>query len=265
MIDTSIDYGRSEELIGRHLGARREEFFLSSKCGCPLSLPPGASPTPDTHDWGATNVRAGVEQSLRRLRTDRLDLVQVHLAPARCVMEAEGTIGELAALREQGKVRFVGMSGTLPDLPDQIAMGVFDEFQIPYSALQTEHDGLISRAADAGAGVIIRGGAARGTASEDKNFTVQPLSSTGPPAQERWEASRLDELLPNGMTRHEFILRFTLTHPAVTAAIVGTGNLQHLRSNVTIASYGPLPDDLYAEARHRLGLTPLSRTGSVQE
>jgi aryl-alcohol dehydrogenase-like predicted oxidoreductase len=256
LIDTSIDYGRSEELIGRYLGGRRDEFFLASKCGCPLSLPPGGMPTPDTHDFSAANVRAGVEQSLTRLRTDHLDLVQVHLSPSRDELAAAGTIGALDRLRAEGKVRFIGMSGTLPSLPDHIDMGVFDVFQIPYSALQPEHDELVSQAAKAGAGVLIRGGAARGTASEDKDWTVQPLSASGLPAQDRWQAAELDQLLGDGMSRHEFVLRFTLSHPGVSSAIVGTSSLEHLRANVAIASRGPLPEDVNAEARRRLGLAP---------
>ena len=248
LIDTSVDYGRSEELIGRHLSSRRSEFFLASKCGCPLSLPPGESMM-GTHDYSAANVRAGVEQSLRRLQTGHLDLVQVHLSPPRSEMEASGTIEALERLRAEGKVRFIGMSGTLPNLPDHIDMGVFDVFQIPYSALQPEHGELISRAAN---GVLIRGGVARGTASEDKNWTVQPLSSSGPPAQDRWEAAKLDELLDDGVNRHEFILRFTLSHPGVSSAIVGTSKPEHLRSNVEMASRGPLPEHVYAEARRRL-------------
>jgi aryl-alcohol dehydrogenase-like predicted oxidoreductase len=251
LIDTSVDYGRSEELIGRHLSPRRSEFFLASKCGCPVSLPPDAV-TIGQHDYSAANVRANVEQSLRRLQTDHLDLVQVHLSPPRSQMEASGTIEALDSLRAEGKVRFIGMSGTLPNLSGHIDMGVFDVFQIPYSALQPEHDELITRAANAGAGVLIRGGVARGTASEDKNWTVQPLSSSGPPAQDRWEAAKLDELLDDGMNRHEFILRFTLSHPGVSSAIVGTSKLEHLRSNVEAVSRGPLPQDLYAEARRRL-------------
>jgi aryl-alcohol dehydrogenase-like predicted oxidoreductase len=256
LIDTSIDYGRSEKLIGRYLGSRRDEFFLASKCGCPLSLPAGVLPTPDTHDHSAANVHAGVEQSLTHLRTDHLDLVQVHLSPSRSEMEAAGTVEALERLRAEGKVRFIGMSGTRPNLPDHIDMGVFDVFQIPYSALQPEHDELISRAANAGAGVLIRGGTARGTASEDKNWTVQPLSSSGPTAQDRWQAAGLDELLDDGMSRHEFILRFTLGHPGMSSAIVGTSKSEHLRSNVAIASRGPLPEDVYTEARRRLGLGP---------
>jgi aryl-alcohol dehydrogenase-like predicted oxidoreductase len=251
LIDTSIDYGRSEELIGRYLGSRRDDFFLASKCGCSASVPPTeAMMTP--HDYSAANVRAGVEQSLRLLRTDHLDLVQVHLSPSRSEMAAGRTIEALESLRADGKVRFIGMSGTLPHLPEHIAMGVFDVFQIPYSALQPDHDELVSGAANAGAGVLIRGAVARGTASEDKNWTVQPLSSSGPPAHDRWEAAKLDELLDDGMNRHEFILRFTLSHPGVTSAIVGTSKPEHLRSNVAAAARGPLPDDVYAEARRRL-------------
>ena len=81
LIDTSPDYGRSEELMGRYVGNRREEFFLASKCGCPLE-PPADAPPPYPHDYSPGNVRAAVERSLRRLRTDHLDLVQVHVSRA---------------------------------------------------------------------------------------------------------------------------------------------------------------------------------------
>ena len=250
LIDTSVDYGRSEELIGRYVSGRRDEYFLASKCGCPLSPPPDAMP-PYAHDYSAANVRADVEQSLQRLRTDRLDLVQVHMSPTREEMERGGTLEELVRLRDEGKLRFIGMSGILPNLPDHIEMGVFDVFQIPYSALQRDHEELISRAADAGAGVLVRGGAARGTAAADKEWTVQPIGLGEDVARDRWEAADLDPLL-DGMTRHEFILRFTLSHPGLSSTIVGTSNLEHLRTNIETARRGPLPDDLYAEARRRL-------------
>jgi aryl-alcohol dehydrogenase-like predicted oxidoreductase len=252
LIDTSPDYGRSEELIGRYLGHRRDEYFLASKCGCLLGPPPPGARPPFPHDWSAANVRADVEQSLRRLGTDRLDLVQVHMSPSRAQLNADGTVPALMALRDEGKIRFIGMSGILPNLPDHIAMGVFEVFQIPYSAVQREHEVLITAAAETGAGTLIRGGAARGTASEDKNWTVQPLSSSGPPARDRWQAAGLDELLDGGMSRHEFILRFTLSHPALSSTIVGTSSLDHLRGNLAIAAKGPLPADLYQRARDAL-------------
>jgi aryl-alcohol dehydrogenase-like predicted oxidoreductase len=251
LIDTSIDYGRSEELIGRYLSSRRDEYFLASKCGCLPTTPADATP-PYPHDYTAANVRAGVEQSLRRLQTDHLDLVQVHMSPSREQLESDGTVEEMVNLRDEGKVRFLGMSGIQPNLADHIAMGVFDVFQIPYSALQRGHEALIIEAAQGGAGVLIRGGVARGTASQDKEWSVRPLSGGDAPAQATWQAAGLDELLEDGMNRHEFILRFTLSLPGLSSTIVGTGNLDHLRGNVAMASRGPLRADVHAEAVRRL-------------
>jgi aryl-alcohol dehydrogenase-like predicted oxidoreductase len=131
-------------------------------------------------------------------------------------------------------------------------MGVFDVFQIPYSALQRGHEPLISRAAAGGAGVLIRGGVARGTAAEDKAWSVRPLSGGDVPAQATWESAGLDELLEGGMSRHEFILRFTLSLPGLSSTIVGTSRLDHLRGNVAMASRGPLAAEVYAEASRRL-------------
>jgi aryl-alcohol dehydrogenase-like predicted oxidoreductase len=250
LIDTSVDYGRSEELIGQYLSDRRDEYFLASKCGCPLNPPPDAPP-PYAHDYRPENVRADVEQSLRRLRTDRLDLVQVHMSPSRAQLAADGTVATLQALRDEGKVRFIGMSGILPHLPGHIAMGVFDAFQIPYSAVQREHEDLITAAADAGAGTLIRGGVARGGPAEDKDWRQGPIGLAEGQGRGRWETAGLDELL-DGMSRLEFMLRFTLSHPDLSTTIVGTSSVGHLQGNLAIAEKGPLPADVYAEARQRL-------------
>jgi aryl-alcohol dehydrogenase-like predicted oxidoreductase len=253
LIDTSIDYGRSEELIGRYLSHRRDEYFLASKCGCPprqwwLRLRPRRT-LRRPHDYRPANVRSGVELSLRRLRTDRLDLVQVHMSPSRSQLEASHTIETLAALQDEGKVRFIGMSGTVPHLADHIAMGVFDVFQIPYSAVQLDHEDLITAAAAAGAGTLIRGGVARGGPAKG----WQSGSFDQPPGdgRRRWEAAGLGDLL-DGMSPQEFMLRFTLSHPGLSATIVGTAQLSHLHANLATAAKGPLPADLYQEARRRL-------------
>jgi aryl-alcohol dehydrogenase-like predicted oxidoreductase len=250
LIDTSIDYGRSEELIGRYLGHRRDEYFLASKCGCLLQTPSGARP-PFPHDYSPGNVRAGIEQSLRRLGTDRLDLVQVHTSPSRAQMEADDTVETLQSMRDEGKVRFIGMSGILPNLPDHIAMRVFDVFQIPYSAVQREHEELITAAAATGAGTLIRGGAARGAPAEDKDWSRGPLGLAEGEGQRRWESSGVDDLL-DGMTRMEFVLRFTLSHPDLSSTIVGTSQIGHLQANLAVAEKGPLPADLYEPAKRRL-------------
>jgi aryl-alcohol dehydrogenase-like predicted oxidoreductase len=252
LIDTSPDYGRSEELIGTYLGHRREEFFLASKCGCPLDAPDDAPP-PYPHDYSPKNVRAGVERSLRLLRTDRIDLVQVHMSPSVATLEEGHTVDTLKELQAEGKIRFIGMSGILPNLPDHLAMNVFDAFQIPYSAVQRDHEDLIAQAVKQGAGTLIRGGAARGAASEEKNWTVGPLTQAPGVGQRNWETSALDDLLAAaGLSKMEFVLRFTLSHPDLSTTIVGTSSQAHLDGNIAIAEKGPLPDDLYEAAKQRL-------------
>jgi aryl-alcohol dehydrogenase-like predicted oxidoreductase len=251
LIDTSPDYGRSEALIGEFISHRRSEFFLSSKCGCPIN-PPLGERLP--HVFTRENVRAGVEQSLKRMRTDHLDLVQFHISPSRAELEANDSVAELVELRREGKIRFVGMSGVLPNLTDHIAMGVFDAFQIPYSALEREHEASIHDAAAAGSGTIIRGGVARGipvSAPQALERLPERFRQAYAKRRDLWDEAGLDGVL-DGMGRMEFMLRFTLSHPDMTTTIVGTANPKHLADNVAAAKKGPLPSDQYNEAKRRL-------------
>ena len=247
-IDTSIDYGLSEERIGATLSSRRKEFYLASKCGCVVEQRPGER---SDHVFTRENIIAGVEQSLRRLRTDYLDVVQFHASPSQAALQHEGGLEALLQLQQQGKVRFVGVSGTLPNLPEQIRMGVFDVFQIPYSALQPEHEQLISEAAAAGGGTVIRGGVVKGALAPDKQGTPPRGLPVDP--REVWGRAHLDDLVERvGASRSEFILRYTLSHPDMHTTIVGTANLEHLAANLAAARKGPLPSDVYAEAKRRL-------------
>lgn len=252
-IDTSPDYGRSEELIGRCIAHRRSEYFLASKCGCAVGAAPAPAGQRMPHIFTAENVRAGVEQSLQRMKTGYLDVVQFHASPSRAELEEHGALDAAIAVKREGKVRFIGMSGVLPNLLDHIEMGVFDVFQIPYSALQREHEDAIVKASAAGAGIVIRGGAARGAPTDwerRQNYMVP-----GETARERWERAHLDDLL-DGMSRMEFTLRFTLSNPDLDTTIVGTRDPGHLRDNVAAAAKGPLPETLIAEARRRLAEAP---------
>ena len=70
--------------------------------------------------------------------------------------------------------------------------------------------------------------------------------------RDRWDEAKLDELLTDGMTRMEFMLRFTLSNPDLDTTIVGTKSVEHLADNVAAALKGPLPDDLLSEAKRRL-------------
>jgi len=244
-VDTSIDYGVAEERIGRFISRRRSEFFLASKCGCltgdlvdnpPPPRPNGRNP----HVYTAENVTRGVEQSLTRMKTDYLDLVQFHGSPSKAELEEHGGLAALQDLQKQGKVRYIGVSGTVPNLAEQIGMGVFDAFQIPYSALERVHEDLIAEASQAGAGIIIRGGAAKGgPGKEQGDFWAA------------WQRVGIDDLIGE-MSRMEFILRFTYTNPDLDTTIVGTVSPEHLHDNIRALLAGPLPADLYHEAKRRL-------------
>jgi aryl-alcohol dehydrogenase-like predicted oxidoreductase len=241
-LDTSIDYGLSEERIGRYIAHRRSEYYLASKCGCVVGAASAARGHRNQHMYTRDNLLAGVEQSLRRMHTDYLDVVQFHGSPSRQLLEEHGALETVMELQQTGKLRFIGMSSTLPHLKDHIAMGVFDVFQIPYSALQREHEAVISAAAAGGAGIVIRGGAAKGAPSEGKQ--------QGTPWA-RWQQARLDDLLED-MTPMEFILRFTFSHPEMDTNIVGTINPTHLQDNIRALLKGPLPPAVYVEAKRRL-------------
>jgi aryl-alcohol dehydrogenase-like predicted oxidoreductase len=248
LIDTSVDYGVSEERIGKFISNRRNEYFLASKCGCyvtgPAPEPEASGRTP--HVFTPENIVAGVEQSLRRLQTDHLDLVQLHASPSKAVLEENGTIEAMQKLQAEGKVRFLGMSGTIPNLADHIAMGVFDVFQVPYSCVERQHEELIAQASAAGSGILVRGGAAKGAPSDSER-----ARDRNPNQLSTWDKADLDDLLDGG-TPMEFVMRFTGTHPGMSTNIVGTINLDHLTSNVAAVSKGPLPDDVYEEAKRRL-------------
>jgi aryl-alcohol dehydrogenase-like predicted oxidoreductase len=256
-IDVAPDYGEAEAHLGRCLAGRRQDVFLASKCGCPLDVTRFSPnertrfgvPLPRLHDYSRQHIIAAVDQSLQRLKTDYLDVLQLHFGPARQVLERAGTTETLHYLKRAGKIRFVGCSSTLPNLSDHIALGAFDVFQIPYSALQPEHEAAIAEAARAGAGIVVRGGVARG----------EPGAGQGAADVWRlWERAQLDEIL-EGMSTMEFMLRFTITNPDAHTTIVGTLNPEHLRDNVAAASRGPLPDSLYREAKRRLALARAQR------
>jgi aryl-alcohol dehydrogenase-like predicted oxidoreductase len=249
-IDVAVDYGEAEAHIGQCISHRRREFFLASKCGCPLDVSRFAPhertrfgvPLPRLHNYRRQTIVDACHQSLRRMQTDYMDVLQCHFSPARAVLEQEGAIETLLNLKQAGKIRFIGCSSILPHLLDHIGMGVFDVLQIPYSALQPEHEAAIAQAARAGAGVVIRGGVARG----------EPGAGQGSiDVWQRWEQANMGELL-EGMSATEFMLRFTLSNPDVHTTIVGTLNPAHLQENVAAVRKGPLPVAVYSEARRRL-------------
>ena len=238
-IDTANDYGRSEEFIGQFLGHRRDEYVLATKRGC--TVVHKDEDTDDTpHVWTRENLFRGLHESLERMKTDYVDLMQLH-NPSVEQCDDGDLVAALQEMKTQGKVRHIGISSTQPHLQTYIERGVFEAFQIPYSALEREHEALIQTAADAG--VIVRGGVARG----------EPGAGLGSSDRwEVWEQANLDDLLDEGETRTQFLLRFTNSHPGLSTNIVGTKSVEHLRDNVRAAARGPLAPEVYAGAKRRL-------------
>jgi aryl-alcohol dehydrogenase-like predicted oxidoreductase len=179
---------------------------------------------------------------LTKLRTDHVDLLQLHNPDVRDA-EQHRVVDTLREIKETGKARHIGISATSPHLATYIDWGVFEAFQIPYSAMERRHENLITAAHEAGAGTIVRGGVARGEPGRG-------LGSEN--AWALWERANLDDLLGEGESRTAWQLRFTLSHPGVDTIIAGTLNPQHLAENVAAAVAGPLPEDVYVEAKHRL-------------
>jgi aryl-alcohol dehydrogenase-like predicted oxidoreductase len=248
-IDTANDYGRSEELIGKFIAHRRSEYFIATKCGC--SVVRRDDTTDDTpHVWTRENLFRGLHESLQRLKTETIDIMQLHNPPVDDC-EKGGLVDALADMRKQGKIRFVSISTTIPHLPTYLKWGVFDTFQIPYSALERDHEDWITKAAEGGIGIIIRGGVARG----------EPGVGLG--RADRWvkfEEAKMDELLAPGEKRTTFLLRYTLTHPHADTIIAGTLLPEHLHENIAAVQLGLLSAEVYAEAKTRLdqvGLKPV--------
>ena len=234
-IDTAPDYDRSEERIGKYISHRRDEFFLATKCGCNIDsygvrLDPG-------HLWTADRLRQNIDHSLSRMMTDHVDVLQMH-NPSVEEVEHGGLVEVLEEIRQAGKTRFIGVSSTYPDLLTFAETRAFDMFQVPYSALERAHEQMIQQAAVYGTGIVVRGGIAHGRRGSEERWA-------------KWDRAQLDEIA-EGMDRYEFVLRFTLTHPACHTTIVGTTDLDHLQANVDAAKAGPLPADVYNRAKSQL-------------
>ena len=239
-IDTANDYGRSETYLGQFLADRRDQFALATKCGC--TMVPAGDHDETPHSWDRDHLLANIDDSLTKLRTDHVDLLQLHNPDVRDA-EQHHVVDTLREIKESGKATHIGISATSPHLATYIEWGVFEAFQIPYSAMERRHENFITVAHAAGAGTIVRGGVARGEPG-------QGLGSQD--AWALWERAGLDDLLGEGESRTAWQLRFTLSHPAVDTIIAGTLNPKHLAENVAAAEAGPLPEDVYVEAKRRL-------------
>ncbi|MEW6732728.1 MAG: aldo/keto reductase [Acidobacteriota bacterium] len=224
LIDTARGYGASEERIGRYIAHRRGEFVLSTKVGYGI---------PGYHDWTYDCIIAGIDEALRILRTNYIDIVHLHSCPWETLTRGE-VIDALAATVKAGKVRVAAYSGENEALAYAVDSGRFRGIMASVNICdQRILNDLTSKAREKGLGIIAK----RPVANAPWKYAHRPVGNY---CEEYW--LRLEKMgLDFGADWPDIALRFSAYTEGVSSCIVGTTNLEHIRENIAILSKGPLP------------------------
>ncbi len=231
-IDTAAVYGlgHSEEVVGKALAGRREKVMIATKCG--RTWDPGS--TEIVGRLSAASIRKELENSLRRLATDYIDLYQIHWPRPEHNIE-EGW-NEIARAVKEGKVRFAGVSNfSVEQLRRIHAIHPVTSLQPPYSMLRRETEReLLPFCRDNGIGVIVYSPMQMGllsgafTRERAAHLAADDLRARNPYFTEPalgLNLALVDTLKPiarrNGRSMAELALAWVLRRPEVTAAIVG--------------------------------------------
>ena len=229
VIDTAECYADSETLIGRAASGRRRDFYLFTKVGHAAGW--------GREDWRAPAILKSIERSLERLRTDVLDLVQLHSC-SEGVLRRGDAIAALETAKQRGLTRYIGYSGDGGAARLAVQTGRFDTLQISISVADQEAlDAVLPAAREQYMGVIAKRPLAN----------VAWRSRSRPPASayhrtywERLRALQYDFLARPLDEAVATALRFTLTVPGVHTAIVGTTKLERWKQNAAHLDAGPL-------------------------
>lgn len=244
VIDTAAGYLGSEELIGRAVGHRRPDFVLLSKCGKRL-------PDVDGEDWSADVVTRTVDRSLRRLRTDHLDVMLLHTCPLE-VLERGEALEALLKAKAAGKIRFAGYSGDNAAAVRAAGLPGVDVLMCSLNLVdQANLEAAVPAAAAAGLGIIAKRTVANGA--------WKPLEAQEgiyrdyvKPYVERFRAMGLEpgDLGAEGPDAWpELALRFTLALEGPQVLSIGTTKVASVEANLRILAKGPLPAEAVARIR----------------
>jgi len=238
VIDTAECYLASEELIGKAVAGRRDQFYLFTKCGHPQ--------TPGVADWRPESLLTSIERSLKRLRTDRVDLVHLHSCSESELRKGD-VIGALETARKKGYTRYIGYSGDSVAARYAVDCGAFDSLQTSVSiADQQSIELTIPLAKQRGMGVIAK----RPIANAAWRYESLPEVDYH---REYWRRlQKLDyDFLRDQDHAAANALRFTLSVSGVCTAIVGTKNPARWRQNAALAAAGLLAPDQFDAIRRR--------------
>ncbi len=241
VIDTAECYIDSETLIGNAVAHRRDEFFLFTKCGHNSGFESEA-------DWDPAMLRKSIERSVRELKTDRVDLVQLHSCSEELLREGE-VIDVLVRAREAGLTRFIGYSGDGAAAEYAVSTGLFDALQTSCNIADQEAiAGAIPAALARGMGVIAKRPIANAVW---RHGGARPPNAYHHDYHERIVALDYPFLAGDANDGVATALRFTLMVPGVDVAIVGTTNPARWAANAELARRGPLPAAEFEAIRKR--------------
>lgn len=237
VIDTAECYLNSEELIGAAVAHRRRDYHLFTKVGHEHGLSGG-------EDWSAASIERSIDRSLKRLRTDVLDLVQLHSCSV-AVLEKGECIAALERARAAGKTRFIGYSGDAAAARWAVESGRFDTLQTSLSIADQEALELtLPLARERGMGVIAK----RPIANAAWRYDATPTNGYHTEYWRRLSELKYDFALPGrvapGAASDEaasIALRFTAFTPGVHTCIVGTTRPGRWSHNASLLAAGPLP------------------------
>lgn len=239
VIDTAECYENSEELIGEAVGKRRQEYYLLTKCGHPDGY--------EREDWRPVSLLQSMERSLRRLRTDHLDVIQLHSC-SEAELRKGGVIEALQRARQQGYTRYIGYSGDSHAALYAVECGQFDTLQISISIADQEAlEFILPLARERNIGVIAK----RPIANVAWKTTRKPADEYYHAYWERLRKLDYDFLRSDTRNAVATALRFTLSVPSVHTAIVGTAKPGRFEENLAMLAAGPLPTEQFERIRAR--------------
>jgi aryl-alcohol dehydrogenase-like predicted oxidoreductase len=241
VIDTGECYRDSEELIGQTVSNRREDFYLLTKCGHPHGMESSAN-------WSQASLLQSIERSLRRLKTDRLDIVHLHSCSESELRKGEA-IAALQTARERGYTRYIGYSGDSRAAHFAVECGAFDTLQTSISIADQEAiEVIMPLAHKKQMGVIAK----RPIANAAWKTGHKPIQGYHHEYWERLRKLNYEFLRNTDLEKTIGIaLRFTLSVPGVHTAIVGTKKPERWQENAKLLEPGPLSEAEFHAIRHR--------------
>ena len=264
-LDTSPDYGDSEAVLGHYLQDHRDRWIVCTKVGGCLGR----------ENLTREQVLEQLPQSLERLRVDYADVVLIHsvhqygkgAAAIERLLAPGGAVEGLRELQAQGKVRFIGVSGHVPELIPAISTGLFDA-ALTYNSfnllMQYAHKELFPLAQEHNVGIIGAGAFYQGLLTPDRDTVLQRKDQwfeRDDPGHYRTEEllRRIECLkgLVNGDDHalRAMALRFAFSHPAVSVLVSGMTCCEEVEENVAAALLGPLSARELQQVADALGTT----------